>query len=542
MIRTNTTRLAVWTSVLPKAALGFGLVISGGAHAEGLDDIEREIKSLQSLLEQQKQELQDLRSAVAANVDAATAARHEKTASAKVAKAVAEVSDDPDVAVGKGALDVELSGQIARSALYADSGSTKRLMHVDNSNTPTLFRVHGFTGKDDDVKIGAVVELGVQSNASYSKTTGNSVSGVDFSTEDTSDTTTVNIRKADVYGQSKNWGRVSVGQGDSASYGALQQDLSGTFVALSAAIPNTGGLLTYGGEASTAQQGSFNIAASSGSTTSVTSGSRFAQVADVMNGGEGLGIIDRLRYDTPSILGLTASASYGENRVWDAALRYRANIAGWRMAMAGAFTDNTEWLKKYVGGAMPSAQQDTRDAVGRQYIYTGSVSVLSPWGVSLTGALSHRDTEYKSIKLGATGQYNLSEAELENLNGRKDLFAYLKLGYSFDLFSFGKTSMAIDYAMHNEARQKDESARSFGFGLVQQYPKAGADFFVSGRIYKLSMPSTNALSGGGTRSYSLYAYEDSTNFVGAEDFTVANKAVGTPDDIKVLNAGVRVRF
>ena len=50
-----------------------------------------------------------------------------------------------------------------------------------------------------------------------------------------------------------------------------------------------------------------------------------------------------IRYDSPTIAGFSASASYGEDDFWDAAARYAGEFSGFKLAFAAGYSQNTDY-------------------------------------------------------------------------------------------------------------------------------------------------------------------------------------------------------
>lgn len=129
------------------------------------------------------------------------------------------------------AVDFAISGQINRAALYADDGHTAKWFFVDNDNSSTRFRFTGSNDFEKDWKVGIVWEVEMQSNPSNN-----------MNMDLTGDTTDVHFdeRKMEFW-VGNAWGKAWLGQGDMASNGTSEVDLSGTDVAAYSSVGDVGG-------------------------------------------------------------------------------------------------------------------------------------------------------------------------------------------------------------------------------------------------------------------------------------------------------------
>jgi len=242
-------------------------------------------------------------------------------------------------------------------------------------------------------------------------------------------------RKLEVFIKNKQLGKLTMGQGDTASNGVIEEDLSGT------------GSISGSGFSALGDSLEFVIAGTNGAGSGVTVGDHFSNL-------DGLSRDDRMRYDTPSLAGFTASASWVDGDEYDLALRYGRDFNGVEVALAVAYWD----------------AQTTDDKVG----YGGSASVLAPFGTSLTLAYSR-----ESLDLAAAPN---TQAEPE--------FRYVKLGQIFKFADIGKTSVSIEYA---ETKDQNEDAGTDGsywaLAFEQDVKKLGLDIYATLGQYDLDLGS-----------------------------------------------------
>jgi hypothetical protein len=101
------------------------------------------------------------------------------------------------------------------------------------------------------------------------------------------------------------------------------------------------------------------------------------------------------RYDTPELWGFTGSASWGEDDIWSASLRYQKEWDNWKVGAGYAYEDFTDELVQNGGGGVffQSFKRDLKE-------WAGSFSVLhKPTGFWVWGANSNSEDN----DIGAAG-------------------------------------------------------------------------------------------------------------------------------------------
>jgi len=120
-------------------------------------------------------------------------------------------------------------------------------------------------------------------------------------------------------------------------------------------------------------------------------------------------------------------------------VRYKNEIAGTKIAASLGFS------------------RRSRNGSDRDDTF-GSISALHPSGVNVTLAAGSRKND---------GQYGL-----------------IKLGYTADLFSVGKTSFAVDYYKGSDFVTNGSSSKSVGAGIVQKFDDARLETYLIVRKYE----------------------------------------------------------
>lgn len=244
-----------------------------------------------------------------------------------------------EVKSGNDKVSLALSGQINRAVLYADDGDEDEVFYVDNDNSSTRVRFIGKGQFSDNFSVGTQMEVQFESNSTASiKMDQTSAAGGSGSFTE---------RKLEFYLDHKNIGRLWLGQGDTASNGSSEIDLSGATVIAYSGIADMMGGLEFGGP-----------------------GGR--QINQAWSNFDGFSRQDRIRYDTPKFAGFQAkvSAFEAENDGWDVALTYSNDYGFLKVAAAIAY-----------------GETDAKDQLN------GSISLLHESGISATFATGERELD-----------------------------------------------------------------------------------------------------------------------------------------------------
>jgi len=359
------------------------------------------------------------------------------------AVAIAAVSAAPDqalaaditvpapVATCERPIELTVSGQVNRAVLYADNGDENDVFFVDNDNSSTRVRWRA-TGDIDCVNtVGALIETQFESN---------STAAISFEQPNAAGPNNFTERHMTVWWENDNLGRLWLGQGDMASNGISEIDLSGTTV------------IAYSGVADLA--GGLAFAAPAGSET----------IGGTFSNFDGLSRQDRIRYDTPTFAGFRLSGSIEDDESWDVALRYAGEFGFGEIAAGIAY---------YETQATTGGLARDRDGV------SGSGSILFNPGLSLTVAAGIVDPEN---------------------SGGDPYFVYGKIGYETQLNSLGTTAFSIDgyygedisnVGDANTANGIGDESMSFGAAIVQNIDIVRTEVYLAGRYYELEDANSN---------------------------------------------------
>ncbi|WP_299041634.1 hypothetical protein [uncultured Tateyamaria sp.] len=320
------------------------------------------------------------------------------------------------VNIKDGGFTFTFGGQINRGILFTDDGVESNEFFVDNDNSSTRLTARAAYDFGDYV-VGALIEYEFEFSTS---------NGVSQLNSDISSSVS-NERKFELFTRTP-FGNFAYGQGDAASNGIAEIDLSGTFIGNNSAV----GLIS-GGQIFRTASGAFSS----------------NDVGDFFSNFDGITRIERFRYDTPAFGGgFTASVSFGEDDQNDIALRYNGKLGDVR-----------------VRSGITYAQLDDTDRIA------GSVSAFhDPTGLNLTFA---------------SGQDDL------NVAGRNDPgYYYLKLGYQQkDLVPWGSTSIAVDYYDGSDQSLNGSSSESYSIFAVQKIDKINTEVYAGFRTFDAATPT-----------------------------------------------------
>ena len=394
---------------------GFYVSPAEAQDAQTIERLERQIKEQQQQLESLQQQLNQLKQTAA---EAQSQAKEAKSA-AEEAKATAKAPVEKIVTSGQQRVKLAISGQVDRAVNVIDDGKNTAAYFVDNDSSNSRVRFVGTAKATDDLTLGSRMEIAVAPNESSrvnqnDEDNGNLNSGDNFLDE----------RYVELSLDSKRFGKLSLGKGDSASNYSAEVDLSKTDIIAYASIADIAG-------------GMFFRQSSNDSLTTV-------KVSDAFNDLDGLSRRNRVRYDTPDFYGFTLASSLISNQRWDAALRWGGQGYGFKAAGAAAIAD---------------PNQDNTN-----YQYDGSFSLLheaSGLNLTLSAGLLDRDGQNSGTNMWG------------------------KLGWLTKLFPVGETGFSVDYDRSINFPTNRDEGYSVGGAVVQQFENYGTELYMQYRVYSL---------------------------------------------------------
>jgi predicted porin len=306
-----------------------------------------------------------------------------------------------------------VKGFVNKALFIVDDGKETDPYFVDNDNAESRVSFVGTLNATDDLTIGTNIELTIAPNKSG-----------DISQINKDQNNIFDQRKVEASLDSKRFGKLTFGKGDTASFNTGASDLSGTAVIAYATISDTAGGMLFREE-------------NGGALTDIN-------ILSAFNNWDGLNRQSRLRYDSPRFYGISLSGSVMSEDRYDGALRWGGKGNGFKVVSSGAIADPK--------------------VTGDGFNYDGSVSVLhEESGVNLTFAAGMRERDQQS------DPYNL----------------YGKLGWRTRFFGIGETAFAIDYTRSMYLPTADDEGHSYALAGVQQFDDYGTEIFAMYRRHSL---------------------------------------------------------
>jgi hypothetical protein len=310
-------------------------------------------------------------------------------------------------------IKLAISGQVNRAVNIAEDGKNTKAYFVDSDASNTRVRFVGIAKATEDLTVGTRIEVAIAPNESSEVSQDNEESD-DFFDQ----------RWAEVSLDSKRFGKLSLGKGDTASNNSAEVDLSKTDIILYSSIADIAGGLLF--------------RQTNGDTLTDVS------VSDAFNNLDGLSRKNRVRYDTPTFHGFHLATSAVSDQRYDGSLWWGGQGYGFKAAGAVAFAD---------------PNQDDTD-----FQYDGSFSLL------------HEDTGL-NLTLSAGLKERDNQGDEENF--------YAKVGWLTTFFSFGETGFGVDYTRSLNLPTGRDDGYSVGAAAVQHFDEYGTEIYLQYRLHSL---------------------------------------------------------
>ncbi|MEO0798715.1 MAG: hypothetical protein AAFY53_05870 [Pseudomonadota bacterium] len=327
---------------------------------------------------------------------------------------------------GNRVVSLEVSGHVHQAIMFFDvdaGANSERNEYIGTPNTSrSRFRFKGAAKISSDLSAGYLLEIGVRSNG---------LSATDQNNPRVSQG--LDIRHEALYIDSKRYGRVWLGQTAEAIEGITEINLGG-------ALNNSPDFLLAG----------------PGSMLS-TAGAEATEFVGVTGEQAGEGNrVEMIRYISPTLMGFTFSASWGEDDTWSVAGRYAGEFNGIRVAGGIGYKDIVDDV---AGSAF-----NTNDG----YQLGMSASVLHvPTGLYLTG------------QYGENG---------DDVRDETDHNWYVTAGIARKFIALGRTNIYGKYGEYDRdigtltsntavAAVSAESL-GYGIGIEQKVDSAAMDLYV----------------------------------------------------------------
>ncbi|MFP4537008.1 MAG: porin [Dichotomicrobium sp.] len=336
---------------------------------------------------------------------------------------------------GNRVVSLQLYGQVNKALLVWDDGVDSDAYVVDGDYSGSRMGARGTATIKPGWTAGYLVEWEFQnsgSNVVSQAFDGAALNGDDDNGFINQSIDIFRLRKANVYVESDQFGRLTIGQASAATDGIAEITLGNTF-ADGFGYYNSG----------------FFVRTDDGGFTDVTWG----DIATDVDGPRA----DVIRYDSPSLYGFVLSASWGENDFWDVALRFAKEWNSVRVAAGIGYAENQEQNVNIFPG-----NPDQIEGL------SGSISVLhTPSGIfgSFMAGRQSTDEVYSSLlgcpdeddELSAGGDYCLFDAGVELSNFKEAFedpddatFYYGQLGIEKNWTGYGASTIYVDYGVYED--------------------------------------------------------------------------------------------
>ena len=304
---------------------------------------------------------------------------------------------DKNIQSGNSRVKVTIYGQVNRAIRFANTGDETEITSVDNDGSSSRIGVRAVGKANPNLTVGALHELEWQENARSGTNAGNDGGNV-----------RVRSRHVDLWLDHKDMGKISMGHGSMAGDASGLYELTGvSFVYGFAGANGTDGTkadaavkVLTGGLATPTDGTDPDAAGATGdeSTMNVRGKARGFRPFNFFGFRQ-----NRIRYDTPSLMGLRASASYGEAKTWSVGLSFAGAPPGTKdftVLFAAGYrkndNDTTAWA---VSGGVKHSSGFNANA---HYDGDGEANAMgvknSQWGVS--GGWSGKINDAGGIAIG----------------------------------------------------------------------------------------------------------------------------------------------
>jgi len=325
---------------------------------------------------------------------------------------------------GNRKVSLEISGQVNRALLAWDDGQDSDAYIVDTANSSTRVRFKGEAKMKPGWKAGFLIEV------EFTDADSDAVNQIDDEGVGRGESF-LNTRHANWFIESEKLGRITLGQTSGAT-----DDLT---------LINLGGSID---DPASNYAGGFFVTDRSGRSNNLN----WVELADGLDSARG----DFVRYDSPSIYGFILSTAWGENDVYDIALRFKKEWNSIRIAAGVGFY---------------SEQEGSVDAFVAREELKGSLSVMH-------------------VPTGLYATFAAGEIEYDNRDADEAQFYYLQLGIDKKFFSYGATTIYGLYGYYEDfsnARTFDfdgvnqilvgSEVDRFGFGVTQKFDSAALELY-----------------------------------------------------------------
>lgn len=184
---------------------------------------------------------------------------------------------------------------------------------------------------------------------------------------------------------------------------------------------------------------------------------------------------NNVRYDTPTFMGFSASASWGEDDVWGVAGRFAGEFSGFKLAAAVGYYENSDDN----GALAKEVAERARGGKEASAFQAGAYIQHIPTGLFVYGAYGR---DFNDV----TGATFAGQQQIDGDNW------YVKAGLRQKFTPYGATVLFGEYGQNNDklsnalwrAGVNSSDLTQWGFGVVQEIDAAAMSIFASYRNYE----------------------------------------------------------
>jgi predicted porin len=370
---------------------------------------------------------------------------------------------------GNRKVSLTITGYVAQEiTMWDDGGQRDTYLHGLGPTQATNVRFTGQATISPGVTAGYMMRIqNLQDNA-FGR---DAVTGDAINQKSANFSTGIRVQMSYWYLQSKDLGKLSVGlQANAAKSAAMFTDQSGTQVFDNYTFLD--GFPQF-----------FLRNSTTGALSGVTSGNlAFCYTQNLPIGGDCNGIVmNAVRYDSPVLAGFSASASWGENDVWEIAARYSGEMAGFKMLFGAGYSQSTD---EKVTGALPAGSiKDTNNFQAGGYVQHLAT------GLFAHAAYGREDNSETRIGAGPLVPPNSDHW-------------YVKAGIRQKWTSLGAMIVYGDYAEYNDqigpgalkAGATSSTLQRYGGGIAQEIDAASMTVYLKYQHLTADVTGVAALS------------------------------------------------
>ena len=402
---------------------------------------------------------------------------------------------------GNRKVSLEISGHVSSQISFWDDGKESNAYVGSGTVTATRLRFLGSAKINPTWSAGYLLEFGIYQGAnSFTMQQGPAAADDTPTTGYPGVVSFFQLRHSAWWIDNKDYGRIWVGQTGQATDAIALINLANTTVAgahAKTSLNDSAMLLRT--KANIFQQGAVRPVGLS----NVTWG-------NLRNHGHGdAGDGDRLqvvKYVSPTVMGFIFSAAWGEDDMWDAALRYAGEFSGFKIAAGIGYSQLGDGNADGGNGLPFCANNALNQAAARPFgssdvdcnSLAGSASIMHvPTGLFVTGAAGRVEDKNRAQQVNQ---------ELNRLGAKStDSFWYVQGGIEQNWTGLGKTTLYAEYHVANGGTALNAGAirgvaaldvvngtglashiwgsktTTWGLGIVQAIDAAAMDLFISYR-------------------------------------------------------------